>query len=56
MQTSYEDGVIVVTTHRLIWRDNGNYQIALPLCLVVFVERHAGGIGKRCFFYLKKYI
>jgi len=47
LQTSFEDGVAVITTHRIIWRDEGKCQIALPLNLVVFAEWHAGGLGKR---------
>ncbi|CAK8672368.1 vacuolar protein-sorting-associated protein 36-like [Clavelina lepadiformis] len=44
-KTSYDDGTVKVTTHRIIWTD-AKYQIALPMELVVYSEKHSGGFGK----------
>ncbi|XP_078485989.1 vacuolar protein-sorting-associated protein 36-like [Ciona intestinalis] len=47
-KTSYDDGSINLTSHKLTWIDSSNSQIciSLHLSLAVFCERHAGGIGK----------
>nr|XP_026694428.1 vacuolar protein-sorting-associated protein 36-like [Ciona intestinalis] len=47
-KTSYDDGNINLTSHKLTWIDSSNSQvcISLHLSLAVFCERHAGGIGK----------
>uniref|UniRef100_A0A3P9M4S7 Vacuolar protein-sorting-associated protein 36 n=1 Tax=Oryzias latipes TaxID=8090 RepID=A0A3P9M4S7_ORYLA len=41
-------GVALLSTHRLIWRDNKNHEccIAMPLSQILFFEEQAGGIGK----------
>uniref|UniRef100_H2YLK5 Vacuolar protein-sorting-associated protein 36 n=1 Tax=Ciona savignyi TaxID=51511 RepID=H2YLK5_CIOSA len=47
-KTSYDDGVLTLTSHKLMWMDSSNSQIciSLSLSLAVFCERHGGGIGK----------
>ncbi|XP_018411964.1 PREDICTED: vacuolar protein-sorting-associated protein 36 isoform X2 [Nanorana parkeri] len=44
----FDMGALLLTTHRLIWRDQKNHDfcIASPLSQVVFTEEQAGGIGK----------
>ncbi|XP_063050390.1 vacuolar protein-sorting-associated protein 36 [Engraulis encrasicolus] len=41
-------GIALLTTHRLIWRDQKNHEccISLPLSQVIFFEEQAAGIGK----------
>uniref|UniRef100_A0A8C3U499 Vacuolar protein-sorting-associated protein 36 n=1 Tax=Catharus ustulatus TaxID=91951 RepID=A0A8C3U499_CATUS len=41
-------GVLLLSTHRLIWRDQKNHEccIAVPLSQIVFIEEQAAGIGK----------
>uniref|UniRef100_A0A8C9VMB0 Vacuolar protein-sorting-associated protein 36 n=1 Tax=Scleropages formosus TaxID=113540 RepID=A0A8C9VMB0_SCLFO len=41
-------GVVLLSTHRLIWRDIKNHEccIAVPLSQIVFFEEQAAGIGK----------
>uniref|UniRef100_A0A3B3CAE6 Vacuolar protein-sorting-associated protein 36 n=1 Tax=Oryzias melastigma TaxID=30732 RepID=A0A3B3CAE6_ORYME len=43
-----EVGVVLLSTHRLIWRDTKNHEccIAIPLSQIIFFEEQAGGIGK----------
>ncbi|XP_050416555.1 vacuolar protein-sorting-associated protein 36 [Patella vulgata] len=47
-KTSFDFGMLSVTSHRLIWRDhrNRNSVIALPLSLVVYLEEQASGFAK----------
>ncbi|XP_071087991.1 vacuolar protein-sorting-associated protein 36-like [Haliotis cracherodii] len=47
-KTSFEYGVLSLTTHRLLWRDhrNRNCVVALPLALVVYLEEQASGFAK----------
>ncbi|XP_072259794.1 vacuolar protein-sorting-associated protein 36 [Pyxicephalus adspersus] len=44
----FDAGTLLLTTHRLIWRDQKNHDfcIAIPLSHIVFTEEQAGGIGK----------
>ncbi|KAG8437006.1 hypothetical protein GDO86_007914, partial [Hymenochirus boettgeri] len=46
--TKFDSGNLLLTTHRLIWRDQKNHDfcIAFPLSQIVFTEEQAGGIGK----------
>uniref|UniRef100_A0A8C4H4N9 Vacuolar protein-sorting-associated protein 36 n=1 Tax=Dicentrarchus labrax TaxID=13489 RepID=A0A8C4H4N9_DICLA len=41
-------GVVLLSTHRLIWRDVKNHEccIAMPLSQILFFEEQAAGIGK----------
>uniref|UniRef100_A0A8C5A9T8 Vacuolar protein-sorting-associated protein 36 n=1 Tax=Gadus morhua TaxID=8049 RepID=A0A8C5A9T8_GADMO len=41
-------GVVLLTTHRLIWRDHKNHEccIALSLSQIIYFEEQAAGIGK----------
>lgn len=41
-------GIVLLTTHRLIWRDHKNHEccISIPLSQVIFFEEQAAGIGK----------
>lgn len=41
-------GIVLLTTHRLIWRDQKNHEccISIPLSQVIFFEEQAAGIGK----------
>ncbi|KAJ0004542.1 hypothetical protein NQD34_010756 [Periophthalmus magnuspinnatus] len=41
-------GVVLLTTHRLIWRDIKNHEccISMPLSQIIFFEEQAAGIGK----------
>ena len=43
-----EVGIVMLTTHRLIWRDQKNHEccISIPLSQVIFFEEQAAGIGK----------
>ncbi|KAM4797198.1 vacuolar protein-sorting-associated protein 36 [Rhinophrynus dorsalis] len=47
-KTKFDTGTLLLTTHRLLWRDQKNHEfcIAFPLSLIVFTEEQAGGIGK----------
>ncbi|XP_043927599.1 vacuolar protein-sorting-associated protein 36 isoform X1 [Protopterus annectens] len=47
-KTKFDMGVALLSTHRLIWRDQKNSEccIAIPLSQVVFFEEQAAGIGK----------
>ncbi|OCT95983.1 hypothetical protein XELAEV_18013675mg [Xenopus laevis] len=47
-KTKFDSGTLLLTTHRLIWRDQKNHDfcIAFPLSQIVFTEEQAGGIGK----------
>ncbi|KAI1241898.1 hypothetical protein IHE44_0005402 [Lamprotornis superbus] len=44
----FDSGVLLLSTHRLIWRDQKNHEccIAVPLSQIVFIEEQAAGIGK----------
>ncbi|XP_062423042.1 vacuolar protein-sorting-associated protein 36 isoform X2 [Rhea pennata] len=44
----FDSGVLLLSTHRLLWRDQKNHEccIALPLSQIVFIEEQAAGIGK----------
>ncbi|XP_040196277.1 vacuolar protein-sorting-associated protein 36 [Rana temporaria] len=44
----FDAGALLLTTHRLVWRDQKNHEfcIAIPLSQIVFTEEQAGGIGK----------
>uniref|UniRef100_A0A8C0B2R1 Vacuolar protein-sorting-associated protein 36 n=1 Tax=Buteo japonicus TaxID=224669 RepID=A0A8C0B2R1_9AVES len=44
----FDSGVLLLSTHRLIWRDQKNHEccIAIPLSQIVFIEEQAAGIGK----------
>ncbi|MCI4388318.1 hypothetical protein PGIGA_G00084380, partial [Pangasianodon gigas] len=41
-------GVVLLSTHRLIWRDQKNHEccICIPLSQIIFFEEQAAGIGK----------
>ncbi|XP_053564364.1 vacuolar protein-sorting-associated protein 36 [Bombina bombina] len=47
-KTTFDIGTLLLTTHRLIWRDQKNHEfcIAFPLSQIIFTEEQAGGIGK----------
>lgn len=47
-KTRFDMGVALLSTHRLIWRDQKNSEccIAIPLSQIVFFEEQAAGIGK----------
>ncbi|NWT46477.1 VPS36 protein, partial [Chroicocephalus maculipennis] len=47
-KVKFDSGVLLLSTHRLIWRDQKNHEccIALPLSQIVFIEEQAAGIGK----------
>ncbi|XP_075448130.1 vacuolar protein-sorting-associated protein 36 [Ascaphus truei] len=47
-KTKFDTGTLLLTTHRLIWRDQKNHDscVAFPLSQIVFIEEQAGGIGK----------
>ncbi|KFW85266.1 Vacuolar protein-sorting-associated protein 36, partial [Manacus vitellinus] len=44
----FDSGVLLLSTHRLIWRDQKNHErcIAVPLSQIVFIEEQSSGIGK----------
>ncbi|KAM5182282.1 vacuolar protein-sorting-associated protein 36 [Mantella aurantiaca] len=44
----FDSGTLLLTTHRLIWRDQKNHDFcfAFPLTQIVFTEEQAGGINK----------
>ncbi|XP_025964248.2 vacuolar protein-sorting-associated protein 36 isoform X2 [Dromaius novaehollandiae] len=44
----FDSGILLLSTHRLIWRDQKNHEccIAIPLSQIVFIEEQAAGIGK----------
>uniref|UniRef100_A0A663M9S9 Vacuolar protein-sorting-associated protein 36 n=1 Tax=Athene cunicularia TaxID=194338 RepID=A0A663M9S9_ATHCN len=48
MPVKFDSGVLLLSTHRLIWRDQKNHEccIAIPLSQIVFIEEQAAGIGK----------
>uniref|UniRef100_A0A8B9LVC3 Vacuolar protein-sorting-associated protein 36 n=1 Tax=Astyanax mexicanus TaxID=7994 RepID=A0A8B9LVC3_ASTMX len=41
-------GVVLLSTHRLLWRDQKNHEccICIPLSQIIFFEEQAAGIGK----------
>ncbi|XP_074984338.1 vacuolar protein-sorting-associated protein 36 isoform X2 [Caretta caretta] len=47
-KVKFDTGVVLLSTHRLIWRDLKNHEccIAIPLSQIVFIEEQAAGIGK----------
>ncbi|MEE6472336.1 hypothetical protein FKM82_009579 [Ascaphus truei] len=47
-KTKFDTGTLLLTTHRLIWRDQKNHDscVAFLLSQIVFIEEQAGGIGK----------
>ncbi|XP_032878154.1 vacuolar protein-sorting-associated protein 36 [Amblyraja radiata] len=47
-KTKFDSGSLLLTTHRLLWRDQKTSDccIALPLWQIVFFEEQAAGIGK----------
>uniref|UniRef100_H0VC30 Vacuolar protein-sorting-associated protein 36 n=1 Tax=Cavia porcellus TaxID=10141 RepID=H0VC30_CAVPO len=44
----FDAGTLLLSTHRLIWRDQKNHEccMAIPLAQIVFIEEQAAGIGK----------
>ncbi|KAM7111402.1 vacuolar protein-sorting-associated protein 36 isoform 2-T2 [Molossus nigricans] len=44
----FDAGTLLLSTHRLIWRDQKNHEccMAVPLSQIVFIEEQAAGIGK----------
>ncbi|XP_012890268.1 PREDICTED: vacuolar protein-sorting-associated protein 36 [Dipodomys ordii] len=48
----FDAGTLLLSTHRLIWRDQKNHEccMAIPLSQIVFIEEQAAGIGKRRLF------
>nr|KAF6371127.1 vacuolar protein sorting 36-like protein [Myotis myotis] len=44
----FDAGTLLLSTHRLIWRDQRNHEccMAIPLSQIVFIEEQAAGIGK----------
>ncbi|XP_035957248.1 vacuolar protein-sorting-associated protein 36 isoform X3 [Halichoerus grypus] len=44
----FDAGTLLLSTHRLIWRDQKNHEccMAFPLSQIVFIEEQAAGIGK----------
>ncbi|XP_073750728.1 vacuolar protein-sorting-associated protein 36 isoform X3 [Callorhinus ursinus] len=44
----FDAGTLLLSTHRLIWRDQKNHEccMAIPLSHIVFIEEQAAGIGK----------
>ncbi|KAK2498792.1 hypothetical protein MC885_007577, partial [Smutsia gigantea] len=44
----FDGGTLLLSTHRLIWRDQKNHEccMAIPLSQIVFIEEQAAGIGK----------
>ncbi|NXM34008.1 VPS36 protein, partial [Oxyruncus cristatus] len=47
-KVKFDSGVLLLSTHRLIWRDQKNHEccIAVPLSQIVFIEEQSSGIGK----------
>lgn len=47
-KAKFDAGNLLLTTHRLIWRDQKNHEccIAIPMSQIVFIEEQAAGIGK----------
>ncbi|XP_032651060.1 vacuolar protein-sorting-associated protein 36 isoform X2 [Chelonoidis abingdonii] len=47
-KVKFDTGVLLLSTHQLIWRDLKNHEccIAIPLSQIVFIEEQAAGIGK----------
>ncbi|XP_053141054.1 vacuolar protein-sorting-associated protein 36 isoform X3 [Hemicordylus capensis] len=47
-KVKFDTGVLLLSTHRLIWRDQKNHEccMAIPLSQIVFIEEQAAGIGK----------
>ncbi|XP_042298698.1 vacuolar protein-sorting-associated protein 36 isoform X1 [Sceloporus undulatus] len=44
----FDTGTLLLSTHRLIWRDQKNHEscMAIPLSQIIFIEEQAAGIGK----------
>jgi len=47
-KTSYQNGVVTLTTHRLAWHDisNSSVKMSLHLSYVINTERHPGGLAR----------
>ncbi|GCC32743.1 hypothetical protein chiPu_0011207, partial [Chiloscyllium punctatum] len=47
-KTKFDLGTVLLSTHRLLWRDHKKHDccIALPLSQIIFFEEQAAGIGK----------
>ncbi|KAJ8298056.1 hypothetical protein KUTeg_024587 [Tegillarca granosa] len=47
-KTSFENGSLILTTHKLVWKDNKDksYVLALPLSLVVYIEEQPSGFAR----------
>ncbi|XP_044300136.1 vacuolar protein-sorting-associated protein 36-like [Varanus komodoensis] len=47
-KVKFDTGVLLLSTHRLIWRDQKNHEccMAIPLSQIIFIEEQAAGIGK----------
>ncbi|XP_078078451.1 vacuolar protein-sorting-associated protein 36 [Mustelus asterias] len=47
-KTKFDLGTLLLSTHRLLWRDQKKHDccIALPLSQIIFFEEQAAGIGK----------
>ncbi|XP_041358148.1 vacuolar protein-sorting-associated protein 36-like [Gigantopelta aegis] len=47
-KTSFENGVLSLTTHRLLWKDHIDRKccIGLPLSVVIYLEEQASGFAK----------
>ncbi|XP_014669725.1 PREDICTED: vacuolar protein-sorting-associated protein 36-like [Priapulus caudatus] len=47
-RTSFDRGILALTTHRLIWRDSSDQTciLSLDLSIVVFLEEHPSGFAK----------
>ncbi|KAG2456415.1 VPS36 protein, partial [Polypterus senegalus] len=47
-KAKFDMGTLLLSTHRLLWRDAKNHEccIAIPLSQIVFFEEQAAGIGK----------
>uniref|UniRef100_A0A8D0YRI6 Vacuolar protein-sorting-associated protein 36 n=1 Tax=Sus scrofa TaxID=9823 RepID=A0A8D0YRI6_PIG len=48
LKIKFDAGTLLLSTHRLIWRDQKNHEccMAIPLSQIVFIEEQAAGIGK----------
>ncbi|XP_053236521.1 vacuolar protein-sorting-associated protein 36 isoform X2 [Podarcis raffonei] len=47
-KVKFDTGILLLSTHRLIWRDQKNHEccMAIPLSQIIFIEEQAAGIGK----------
>ncbi|TRY83177.1 hypothetical protein DNTS_020675 [Danionella cerebrum] len=48
MKAKLDVGLVLLSTHRLLWRDQKNHEccMCIPLSQIIFFEEQAGGIGK----------